>query len=85
MAELSEITAVKIDGEEVSLEEVLRTLEISGNTGFINDAVADLLVRRAASAEGITVNDDELQQLLRQELRRSHGILALYHPVAVHT
>ncbi len=62
MAELSEIAAVKIDGEEVSLEEVMRTLKVSGNTGFVSEAVADLLVQRAASAEGITVDDDELQQ-----------------------
>ncbi len=76
MAELSEFAAVKIDGKEVSLEEVLRTLKISRNTGFINDAVADLLVRRVASAEGITVNDDELQQAA-DESRKNFGLFSV--------
>ncbi len=75
MAELSEFAAVKIDGEEVSLEEVLRTLKISRNTGFINDAVADLLVQRAASAEGITVDDDELQKAA-DETRKNLGLFS---------
>ncbi len=74
MAQLSEVTAVKMDGKDVSLEEVLRTLKVAGNVEFLNDAVADLLVTRAANAEGITVSDDELQEAadaLRQANRLS--------------
>ncbi len=73
MAELSEIAAAKIDGQDVSLEGILRTLKISGNTGFIEDAIADLLVSRATNAEGITVSDEELQQAA-DEHRQGMGL-----------
>ena len=73
MAELSEITAARIDGEDVSLEGILRTLKFSGNAGFIEDAIADLLGSRAANAEGITVSDEELQQAA-DEYRKGMGL-----------
>lgn len=73
MTDLNSIVAIKMDGEEVSLAEMLRTLKVSEKLGFLDDAIAGLLLVRAAKAEGIKVSDEELQRAV-DEFRRSRGL-----------
>ena len=73
MADLEGIVALRLDGEDVSLAAVLKTLKISGNLGFFNDAVTELLVERGAKAEGLSVTDEELQEAA-DTLRKGAGL-----------
>ncbi len=61
MSDFSNVVAVKLDGEEISLRELLRYLKISEKLAFVKEGIAELLVARAAKTEGLTVNDEELQ------------------------
>lgn len=62
MSQLDQITALRISGEEVSLAEVIRSLQLSGNTELLTQASRDLIIQNAIQDRGLTVSDDELQQ-----------------------
>lgn len=62
MGELSEQVALEVNGEEVSLAEVLRLAKLTGQLQFIQDAVDAALIRQAARERGIEAADDELQE-----------------------
>jgi putative peptide maturation system protein len=57
-----EYVAVEVNGDGISLEEVLISAKFSGNLQFIQDAIDTALIRQAAEQRGIEVSDDELQQ-----------------------
>ncbi len=61
MPSLSEYIALEIDGETISLQEVLRFAKW-GRSTFIKDAVDAVLIRQAAAERGIKVSDEEFQQ-----------------------
>jgi len=61
MTALDRITALQINGEDVSLSVVLKTLGQTGRTTFLIDAARELLVERAALERGLRIDDDELQ------------------------
>jgi len=62
MPSLSEYIALEIDGEKISLHEVLRSAKWHGRAAFIGDAVDTVLIRRAALERGIKISDEEFQQ-----------------------
>lgn len=61
MADLSEVTAVEVNGEAVSLAETMRGAKCAGLLQFVERAVDAALVRQAAGRRGIEATDDELQ------------------------
>src|SRR5215472_11280921 len=54
--------ALEVNGETVSLREVLRFAKWNGQSHFIKDATDAVLIRQAAMELGITVTDEEFQQ-----------------------
>ena len=62
MAELSEYIALEVNGEEVSLAEVLRLAKLTGELRFIRDALDAALIRQVARERRLEASDDELQQ-----------------------
>ncbi len=62
MTSLSEYIAVDVNGEMISLQEVLRFAKWCGQSSFIKDAVHAALISQAAIERGIKVLDKELQQ-----------------------
>ena len=61
MSNLDQITALKIVGEDVSLAEVVRSLQLSGKTELLAEVARDLIIQRAVRDRGLTISDDELQ------------------------
>ena len=53
---------LEVEGEAVSLAEVLRLAKFSGKLQFLQDAIDAALIRQAAEQQGIEVSGDELQQ-----------------------
>ncbi len=62
MTSLSQFTALEVNGEQLSLADVLRSAKWQGQLGFLNAAADLALIRRQAAQGGIEVLDDELQQ-----------------------
>jgi len=62
MKSLREITALEVNGEHLSLAEVLRSANCRGQLGFLEAVVDLLLIRQEAAERGIEASDDELQQ-----------------------
>jgi putative peptide maturation system protein len=62
MTSSNESVALEINGESISLSDVLRLAKSSGNLQFIQDAVDATLIRQGAAERGIEVSADELQQ-----------------------
>jgi len=62
MPSLSEYIALEIDGQKISLQEVLRFAKWQGRSTFIREAVDAVLVRQAAVERGIKISDEEFQQ-----------------------
>lgn len=61
MPSLREYIALEIDGETISLEEVLRFAKW-GRSTFIKDAIDAALIRHAAAERDIKISDEEFQQ-----------------------
>ncbi len=61
MTALDQITALQINGDDVSLADVLQTLGHTGRTAFLIDAAKELLIERVARERGLSIDDDELQ------------------------
>ncbi len=62
MSNLSEFVALEVNGEEVSLQDVMRLAKWRGQLAFVREAIDVALIRQAAEHHGIEVSDDELQQ-----------------------
>lgn len=62
MAELVEQIALEVNGEEISLADVLRLAKLRGELQFILDAIDAALIEQAARERELSATDDELQQ-----------------------
>ena len=62
MVNFSECVAIEVNGEEVSLYDVLSSAKLNGSLQLISDAIDAAIVRQGAAKKGIEVSDDELQQ-----------------------
>lgn len=54
--------ALEVDGEAVSLADVLRLAKFSGQLQFVQEAIDAALIRQAAAQQGVEVSGEELQQ-----------------------
>ena len=54
--------ALRVNGEEIGLPDLLDVAKFHGLTAFLDAAIAAALVRQAADGMGIDVSDEELQQ-----------------------
>jgi putative peptide maturation system protein len=62
MSSLGEYVALEVNGEEISLYDLLKLAKLEGKLQFIQDAVDVALIRKTAADLGITVSDEELQR-----------------------
>jgi putative peptide maturation system protein len=62
MVELNECVALEVNGEEVSLYDVLKLAKLSGTLKFIEDGITAALIQQGAQQRDIDVSDEELQQ-----------------------
>jgi putative peptide maturation system protein len=62
MASLSEYIAIEVNGETISLRDVLRFAKWHGRATFIKDAADAALIRQAAVERGLKISDEEFQQ-----------------------
>ncbi|MFN0055519.1 MAG: peptidylprolyl isomerase [Planctomycetales bacterium] len=72
MSNLHSISAARIDGQDVSLGEILHCLKLTGGLGFVRQALADLIVQRRARTLGLEVSDADVQaevNSLRKQLK----------------
>lgn len=68
------LTAITIDGEAISLSEVLRLAKWRRELDFMRHATDARLVRQTATERGITISDDELQHAAN-DFRSRHDLL----------
>ena len=73
MSALSNYVALEVNGEVVSLADVLRLAKSTGKLQLIDDAINAKLICQAATEHGITVSDDELQQAA-DDFRIAHAL-----------
>lgn len=62
MVELNESVALEVNGEEVSLYDVLKRAKLLGTLKFIQDGITGALIQQGAQQRDIEVSDEELQQ-----------------------
>ena len=62
MASLSEYVALEVNGEQISLYDLLKVAKLEGKLQFIQDAVDVALIGKTAAERGIAVSDEELQR-----------------------
>lgn len=62
MLEASECIAIVVNGEQISLHEVLTLAKLSGRLQLFQDAIDVSLIRQEASTRGIAISSEELQQ-----------------------
>jgi hypothetical protein len=70
---LNQIVAATVDGQDISLHEILHSMKINGGLAGLTDAVNGILVARAAAREGITVTTEELQSAA-DRFRQTRGL-----------
>ena len=73
MTNLTQFTALEVNGEHLSLAEVLRSANWRGQLGFLEAAADLVLIRQEAAERGIEALDDELQQAA-DEFRAARGL-----------
>jgi putative peptide maturation system protein len=73
MSNLSEYVALEVNGERVSLQDVVRLAKWRGQLAFVREAVDVALIRQAAEQRGIEVSDNELQQAA-DDFRAEHEL-----------
>ena len=61
MSDLKEYTALEVNGEEITLYDVLLRAKESGKLDFIQEAINAAIIRQEAASRGIEVSDEELQ------------------------
>jgi len=62
MVELNEFVALEVNGEEVSLYDVLKLAKLLGTLKFIDDSITAALIQQGAHQRDLEVSDEELQQ-----------------------
>ena len=62
MASLSEYVALEVNGEEITLYDLLKLAKLEGKLQFIQDAIDVAVIARGAAERGIVVSDEELQR-----------------------
>jgi putative peptide maturation system protein len=62
MSDLGEYVALEVNGESVSLEDLLRLAKLRGLSKFIDEAAKIILIRQACTERGITISDEEFQR-----------------------
>ena len=73
MSELTEYVALKVNGEEISLYEVLLPAKGQGNLEFLQEAINAAIVRQEAARYAIQVTEVELQSAA-DEFRAAHDL-----------
>ena len=64
MKELESIVAAVVDGQEVSLADVLRHAKLKNGMEFLRHAVDGIVIQRAIEREKIEVEEHEVERLL---------------------
>ena len=62
MPGLSEYIALEIDGESISLQDLLSVAKLRGFSEFVDQAAEIVLIRQEAVARKIAISDEEFQQ-----------------------
>ncbi|HVQ37396.1 MAG TPA: peptidylprolyl isomerase, partial [Pyrinomonadaceae bacterium] len=62
MVELNECVALEVNGEEVSLYDVLRRAKLNGTLQLLEDGIDAELIQQGAQQRGLKVSDEELQR-----------------------
>jgi parvulin-like peptidyl-prolyl isomerase len=62
VSDVRHFTALRVDGEEISLGDLIGAARFHGQLGFVDQAVNRALVRAAAARLAIEVSDEELQR-----------------------
>lgn len=73
MSVLNDVEAVKLAGESVSLGQLLHVLKVADKWQFVDDAIAELMLVRAARQQGIHISDEQLQRAA-DVFRQVHGL-----------
>ncbi len=68
-----EFVALEVNGEEITLPEVLSAAQFRGQLGFLQALADTALIRQAAAQQGIEVSDEELQAAADQ-FRTKHEL-----------
>jgi putative peptide maturation system protein len=86
MIQPNENIALEVNGQRVSLSEVLRLAKFSEKLQFLQDAVDAALIRQAASQQGVEVSGPELQQMADtfRLARELHDVEATERWLAAH-
>lgn len=62
MVEINDCVALEVNGEEVSLSDVLKLAKLYDTLKFIDDGITATLIQQGAQQREIEVSDEELQQ-----------------------
>src|SRR6476660_745868 len=73
MSDLSEYVALEVNGEDISLYDVLLPAKGSGNLNFLQEAINAAIIRQEAARLAIEVSDEELQSAA-DEFRAAHDL-----------
>src|SRR5213593_2858149 len=73
MSELNEYVALEVNGEKISLYDVLVPAKGRGNLAFLVEAIDDAIIRQEAARHSLVVSDEELQ-LAADEFREAHEL-----------
>ena len=68
-----ELVALEVNGEAITLPEVLSAAQFRGQLGFLQSIADTALIRQAAAQQGIEVSDEELQAAADQ-FRTKHEL-----------
>jgi putative peptide maturation system protein len=74
MSALASVESIRINGKPIQLDEVLHSLKVLGDLeNLLDQLVEDRLIADAARAEGVVLDDDELQKAA-DTYRQSQGL-----------
>ena len=73
MSDLSEYVALEVNGEEISLYDVLLPAKGGGNLEFLQEAINAAIIRQEAARHALVVSDEELQSAA-DEFRAAHDL-----------
>lgn len=62
MSDLKNIVAATVNGEDFSLYDILHSMSINNNLGFVHNEIVNILIKQAIKREGVEVSDEELQK-----------------------
>lgn len=62
MSNLKDVVALNVNGEGISLHDILYSMKLRNATGVLQDSAAEAVIARAVSSAGISISDDELQE-----------------------